>query len=60
MKTKWAQLATNEPAAAQDLLIKSILMWLKLLHSCGLRVVFEWLHGSDLGSNGAQTGSIAK
>lgn len=39
-------------------LIKSILMWFELVHSCGLRVVFEWLHGSDLGSYVVQTGSI--
>lgn len=31
MKTKGAQLATNEPVAAQDLMIKSILMWSELV-----------------------------
>lgn len=60
MKMKQAQLATTEPAAAQDLMIKSILMWFKLGHSCGLRVIFEWLHGSDLGSCVVQTGFIGK
>lgn len=48
MKMKRAQLATNEPAAAQDLMIKSVLLWFELVHSCGLGVVFERLHGSDL------------
>lgn len=33
-------------------------MWFELVQSCGLRVVFEWLYGSDLGSYVVQTGSV--
>lgn len=58
MKTKEAQLVTNDPAAAQDLMITSILMWFELQCSCGLGSIFEWLDGSDWGLDVAQTGSI--